>query len=163
MKKIPQQSVLKAVFARVYGREFQATVMDDRVMMQKAVFLLREFGVSCGPYDFVWDYYGPFSPDLSDDMKMETPDGIPSIEFDSKAIRVMDLLAEVFSEYKKYSPRYWAEAVASFRYCMAYMYPSCSEEEVISKLEAIKTGSLKDHEENIRAMKSMKKLFASKG
>ena len=163
MKRIPQQSVLRAVFARVYGREFQATVMDDRVMMQKAVFLLREFGVSCGPYDFVWDYYGPFSPDLSDDMKMEAPDGIPLIEFDSKAERVMNSLAKVFSENKKYSPRYWAETVASFRYLMAYMYPSCTEEEIIDKLESIKTDHLKDHEENVRAMKSMKKLFSSKG
>lgn len=163
MKKIPRQCILRAVFARVYGREFKATVMDDRVMMQKVVFLLREFGVSCGPYDFVWDHYGPFSPDLSDDMKMETPDGISPIEFDSKAERVMGMLAEIFSENKEYSARYWAEAIASFRYLMAYMYPSCSEEEVIGKLEAIKTDTLKDHEENIRAMKSMKKLFASKG
>lgn len=163
MKRIPQQSVLRAVFARVYGREFQATVMDDRVMMQKAVFLLREFGVSCGPYDFVWDFYGPFSPDLSDDMKMEVPDGVPAIEFDSKAERVMSSLAEIFSENTKYSERYWAETIASFRYLMAYMYPSCSEEEVIAKLEGIKSDTLGDHEENIRAMKSMKKLFTSKG
>lgn len=163
MKRIPQQSILRAVFARVYGREFQAEVMDDRVMMQKAVFLLREFGVSCGPYDFVWDYYGPFSPDLSDDMKMEVSDDIPFIEFDSKAERVMNSLAEIFSENMRYSERYWAEAIASFRYLMAYMYPSCSEEEVIDKLETIKIDTLKDHEENIRAMKSMKKLFASKG
>lgn len=163
MNRIPQQSILRAVFARVYGREFQAAVMDDRVMMQKAVFLLREFGVSCGPYDFVWDYYGPFSPDLSDDMKREAPDGVPDIEFDNKAKRVMVLLSEVFSENLKYSPRYWAEAVASIRYLMVYMYPSCSEEEIIDKLEEIKTDSLRDREENIRAMNSTKKLFANKG
>ena len=33
--------------------------------------MLREFGVSCGRYDFVWDHFGPISPDISDDMKKE--------------------------------------------------------------------------------------------
>lgn len=160
MKRISQQSVLRAVFARVYGREFQAGVMDDRVMMQKAVFLLREFGVSCGNYDFVWDYYGPFSPDLSDDMKKENIDDAETIEFSQKAEEVMGLLAEVFSRRSEYSMRYWAEAIASLRYLTAYMYPSSSEEKIIDKLEEIKKDKLTNHLENIRAMGCLKELFA---
>lgn len=160
MKRISQQSVLRAVFAKVYGREFQAGVMDDRVMMQKAVFLLREFGLSCGDYDFVWDYYGPFSPDLSDDMKKENVDDSATIEFSQKAEEVMGLLAEVFSKRSEYSMRYWAETIASLRYLTVYMYPSSSEEKIISKLEELKKDKLTNHSENIRAMGCLKELFA---
>lgn len=160
MKRISQQSVLRAVFAKVYGREFQAGVMDDRVMMQKAVFLLREFGVSCGEYDFVWDYYGPFSPDLSDDMKKEDADDSADVEFSQKAEKVMESLADAFSKWSAYSMRYWAEAIASLRYLKVYMYPSSSDEIIINKLEELKKDKLTNHSENLRAMGCLQELFA---
>ena len=48
MDRISQPRLLNAVFRNVYGMEFHADSMDNRVMLQKAVFLMRERGVSCG-------------------------------------------------------------------------------------------------------------------
>lgn len=159
VKKVSQQRMLSVIFEKVYGREFRKEDLDDRVMLQKAVFLLREFGVSCGRYDFVWDHFGPFSPDLSDDMKKEPVDN-EDVEFTDKAERVMARLNKLFSDPGEYSVRCWAEAIASLRYLMTHMYPLYSEEKTISKLEEMKSESLSKHSENIRAMKEMKMLFA---
>lgn len=159
MYKISQQKLLSTIFEKVYGREFRKDDLDDRVMLQKAVFLLREFGVSCGKYDFVWDHYGPFSPDLSDDMKKEI-DNHDAIEFNDKAEKVMTQLHDIFSKNAEYSIRYWAEAIASFRYLTTHMYPSYSEEQIISQIESLKKDTLNNHDENLRAMYYMKVLFA---
>lgn len=159
MKKVSQQRMLSVIFEKVYGREFRKEDLDDRVMLQKAVFLLREFGVSCGRYDFVWDHFGPFSPDLSDDMKKESADN-EDVEFTDKAEKVMERLNKLFSNHGEYTMRYWAEAIASLRYLMTHMYPLYSDEKIISKLEEMKSESLFKHDENLRALKEMKTLFA---
>lgn len=44
MDRISQPRLLNAVFRNVYGMEFHADSMDNRVMLQKAVFLMRERG-----------------------------------------------------------------------------------------------------------------------
>ena len=41
MDRISQPRLLNAVFRNVYGMEFHADSMDNRVMLQKAVFLMR--------------------------------------------------------------------------------------------------------------------------
>lgn len=159
MKMVSQQRLLNIIFNKVYEKEFNREDLDDRIMLQKAVFLLREFGVSCGEYDFVWDHYGPFSPDLSDDMKKEVTDQ-GDVEFTDKADKIITQLREVFSAHGEYSVRYWSEAVASLRYLMVYMYPLLSDDEIINKLEEEKKKTLINHEENVRAMRYVKQLFA---
>lgn len=158
MKKVSQQRLLNIIFEKVFSEKFNKDEMDDRIMLQKAVYLLREFGVSCGEYDFVWDHYGPFSPDLSDDMKKEVTD-CGDVEFTDKANRHMEQLCEIFSDNGEYSVRYWSEAVASLRYLMVHMYPLWSDEQIIGELEKEKR-TLSKHEENVRAMKCVKQLFA---
>ena len=160
MKRISQKQVLSAVFEKVFGREFNAESLDDRVMLQKAVFLMREFGVSCGKYDFVWDHYGPFSAELSDDMKREATDET-RVEFSTKAEDVMQKLKETFEYQSEYSVRYWVEAVASLHYLKKYMYPSRDEQEIVEKLEIAKGATLGNRKENLEAMKCLKKLFAA--
>lgn len=159
MEKVSQQRRLSAIFEKVYGREFHKEDLDDRVMLQKAVFLLREFGVSCGRYDFVWDHFGPFSPDLSDDMKKEVFDN-EIVRFTDKAERIMERLNKLFSNHGEYSVRYWAETIASLRYLMTHMYPLYSDEKIISKLEEMKSETLIKHCDNVRAIEEVKILFA---
>lgn len=159
MKKPSQQRLLRAVFLNVFGREFDASSMDDRVMLQKAVFFMHELGVSCGEYTFSWDCYGPFSPDLSDDMKKEVKDDI-QVKFSQKADGVMEKLKKIFSIQSDYTERYWAETLASLYYLKNYMYPTNTDEAIVQKLEVIKRGSLDNHTENCKAINILNGLFA---
>lgn len=161
MNRISQPKLLTAVFYNVYGNEFRAERIDDRVMLQKAVFLMREKGVSCGNYEFVWDQYGPFSAELSDDMKMAIEDETTEpVEFNQEAIGIMKDLKRVFGYKTTYSLRYWVETIASLLYLKQYMYPSYTEEEIINVLEK-KKQNLEKHEENVKAMEALKEILAA--
>ncbi len=160
MKKPSQQWLLSSIFVNVFGRELDAGSLDDRVMLQKTVFFMHEFGVTCGDYNFSWDHYGPFSPDLSDDMKKKVEDDTP-VRFSAKAEQVMEKLREIFNTKSEYLQRYWVEAIASLYYLKKYMYPTHTEEEIIEKLENMKRDSLGNDVENHRAMESLNKLFAA--
>lgn len=160
MNRISQANLLNAVFWNVYGAKFHADCIDDRVKLQKAVFLMRERGISCGDYEFVWDQYGPFSAELSDDMKMEVDvSGLP-VEFNQEATEIMKCLKRAFACETTYSVRYWAETIASLLYLKQYVYPSYSDEEIIQVLERRKT-DLNSHNENIKAMNVLKEILAA--
>lgn len=153
MNRISQQKLLNAVFYNVYGTEFCSTNMDDKVMLQKAVFLMREQGVLCGDYEFVWDQYGPFSAELSDDMKMEIEedDSQKPVKFSPEALTIMERLKKAFTCETAYSVRCWAETIASLFYLRQYMYPSYDDDKIIEVLER-KKSNLRNHEENVKAM-----------
>lgn len=159
MNRISQQKLLNAVFYNVYGTKFRSTNMDDKIMLQKAVFLMRERGVLCGNYEFVWDQYGPFSAELSDDMKMEIEDeDDQTVEFSSDALHIMKCLKKAFASETAYSVRYWAETIASLFYLKQYMYPSYDDEKIIQVLEC-KKSNLKNHEENVKAMNVLNEIL----
>ena len=160
MNRVSQQQLLNAVFREVLDREFQADSLDDRVILQKIVFFMREMGVSCGSYKFVWDLYGPFSPALSDDMKKHLKKEEAPVVFNPYAKEVMEKLSKVFHGYKSYQLRYWVEAIASLHYLREYMYPSYSDEKIIAELERQKRETLCDHQENLRAMNALEEIFA---
>lgn len=159
MKKPSQQRLLYAIFNNVFSQEFDASSIDDRVMLQKAVFLMHELGVACGDYTFSWDCYGPFSPDLSDDMKRMVEDDIP-VKFSKKAIQVMKRLREIFGIHSEYEKRYWTEAIASLYYLKKYMYPTSTNDNVVLELENLKRYYLNNHTENIKALEAAEILFS---
>lgn len=159
MNKISQANLLNAVFQNVYGRNFDAKNIEDRVMLQKAVFLMRECGISCGEYEFVWDQYGPFSAELSDDMKVETENSSVEVKFNQDAKNIMGHLKNVFAQDTQYNVRYWAEAIASILYLKQYMYPSYTDDEILRTLEERKE-KLRNHQENLKAMKATQTIMA---
>lgn len=158
MNTISQQQLLRAVFSKVLDKEFHADSLDDRVILQKTVFFMRELGLSCGNYKFVWDLYGPFSPALSDDMKKKVREE-KEIVFNQDAEEIMQRLKKVFAKGESYKLRYWIEAVASLHYLKKYVYPSRSDEEVIAVLEREKKDCLCNHQENLRAMNALTEIF----
>ena len=158
MKRPSQQRVLCTIFLNVFDRKFDSKSMDDKVMLQKVVFFMHEVGVYCGDYNFSWDHYGPFSSDLSDDMKREVEDDIP-VEFSEKAKQLMQEMKKIFSVDSEYSQRYWVEAMASLYYMKKYMYPTWPDEKIVDKLAKIKSKTLGNYVENQRVMGCWETLF----
>lgn len=44
--------LLKPVFRSIFDREFHPNVFEDRLELQKAVYLLQNMGISVGDYGF---------------------------------------------------------------------------------------------------------------
>lgn len=154
MGRVSQQKLLNTLFETVYSREFRSHEVDDRILLQKAVFLMREVGVSCGKYFFVWDNYGPFSSELSDDMKVTVDPDEENMQFNDRAKAVIKELSELFSSNSEYEQRRWVEAIASLKYMKDYMYPLYDDEKLIAELENRKE-YLSLHEENQNAMRAL--------
>ncbi len=62
---------LLPVYKMLYGRNFYYGNFDQRLEMQKAVYLLQDMGVPIGDYGFRWYQHGPYSQNLQDDMYYE--------------------------------------------------------------------------------------------
>ena len=159
MSKVSQQKLLNTLFEIVYGRGFQSQDREDRILLQKAIFLMREVGISCGKYFFVWDHYGPFSPELSDDMKLPVDPDEQDMSFNDATEKVMQQLSELFSSPFEYSQLHWVETIASLKYMKDYMYPTYDDEQLIAELEARK-GYLSRHDENQKAMAALNAFMA---
>ena len=61
-------NLLKPVFKSIFNKEFNASEFEDRLEMQKAVYLLQNMGISVGDYRFLWYKHGPYSQTLQNDI-----------------------------------------------------------------------------------------------
>lgn len=158
MGKTSQVKLLSIVFSNVYHKEFCSSDLEHRIMLQKAVFIMHEMGLPCGDYRFVWDQFGTFSLDLSDDMKKEIGKDEDDIVLNEDAVNVMEYLQKLFNkESDDYSVREWAEAIASLLYLRKYVYPSYTDEQLIDSLED-KKKYLRNRQLNLEALNAAKKI-----
>lgn len=137
-----RQSTLGGVLARI--GKFSLDSFQDRLKLQKTVYLLQAFGIFLG-YNFNWYLYGPYSPGLTRDAFDMAP-GLA--EF--KPLRFSDLEVEQrFDQFlrfifeKKHTPE-WLELVASI-HMLRQMYPERSKEEIFERM-AIKQPRLPEVE-----------------
>ena len=113
MKDVPtsRQSVLAAALQRI--GEFSLDRFEDRLKLQKTVYLLQVFGFYLG-YPFNWYLYGPYSPDLTRDAFEVVPQlgRYEPISFrDRQTEAAFDRFISFLGE-KKDDPK-WLELVAS--------------------------------------------------
>ncbi|MBQ9610566.1 MAG: hypothetical protein IJV15_14130 [Lachnospiraceae bacterium] len=158
MIKIKQKELLETVFGKIYSKEFDAKSIDDRITMQKTVFLMREMGVSCGNYEFIWDQFGPFSAKLSDDLKVDNTEKSQEIKFNKKADEVISKIKRIAEIKSEYNIRYWMETIASLCYLKKYMYPSFDDDKIIEILES-KKNYLNKREINKMAFGNLKEIM----
>ena len=131
--------LIMPLYKEIFGVEFQ-NAMDCRIALQKVVYLLEELGIVMGDYSFSWYKYGPYSPELQEEIrcpgKSESNSGKLPWNF-CKEVRdaVNEIKTIVDSEQRgRYSIRYWLEAVASLLYLKRYMYRSYSDDELLQEL-----------------------------
>ncbi|MEG0836180.1 MAG: hypothetical protein RR413_12135, partial [Christensenellaceae bacterium] len=61
-------AIISRVFQDVMGRTANFGSFEDRLEMQKIVYLIYELGVSCGDFSFRWYKHGPYSQQLQNVM-----------------------------------------------------------------------------------------------
>lgn len=153
---------LLPVYKTLYERSFNYSNFDQRMEMQKAVYLLQDMGVPVGDYGFRWYLHGPYSQSLQDDMHYESgrvcTELTLSKEYADSIARLHDVIHA--KERGAYSISYWVECLASLHYLHENLLGfNVSAEEVVQELEKRKL-HLNDHNTNALAYQLVEGLFS---
>lgn len=129
---------LLPVYKKIFGEPFSYGSFDDRLQMQKMVYLLQEEGVNIGHYGFDWYKHGPYSQVLLDDMYMENGTACIELNYTEEAKRLIEGLKDIFHDEEaseKYGMRNWTECLASIHFLKKKeMGSNASEDEVLQEL-----------------------------
>lgn len=155
--------VLGSVFKKIYEKTFSKNSFDDRLEMQKAMYLLQELGISVGDYDFMWYKHGPYSQSLQNDiLNFQTKDTDINVSYSRDAETVIQALNNVIMHSDiHYDTKDWAECLGSMQYLRENILPSsASDEQVIEELVKRKN-HLNKHDDNKVALERLKELFVA--
>lgn len=152
---------LLPVYKTLYGHDFSYSNFDQRMEMQKAIYLLQDMGVPVGDYGFRWYLHGPYSQSLQDDMHYESVRTCAKLTLSKDYAESIDRLhAIVHSDKRKnYSISHWVECLASLHYLHENLLSfDATMDEVVTELENRKP-HLNDHDANISAYELVEDLF----
>lgn len=153
---------LMPLYKKLYGKSFSYSNFDQRMEMQKAVYLLQDMGVPVGDYGFRWYLHGPYSQTLLDDMHFEDGRRITELPlYDDYAESIDKLYSIIHSKERGgYSITEWVECLASLHYLKEnVMSFNATCDDVICELEKRKK-HLADHTVNTNAYHLVAGLFA---
>lgn len=151
--------LLKPVFKCIFDKDFQPNIFEDRLEMQKVVYLLQNMGISVGDYKFMWYKHGPYSQILQNDiLNLYNIDDI-DIEFSSDAKREIEALKNaIFKDNLKYDISKWVECLGSLHYIKENILPSSAKEEDILEELVDRKPYLNNDEDNVVALQTLREL-----
>lgn len=152
---------LLPVYKKLYERSFSYSDFEQRMEMQKAIYLLQDMGVPVGDYGFRWYLHGPYSQGLQDDMHYESGRTCAELTLSKEYADSIAQLHDVIHSSKRgsYSISHWVECLASIRYLQENLLSfNATMDEVIAELERRKT-HLNNHIVNVSAYHLVEGLF----
>lgn len=131
-----QSKVVASVYEGILGEPFDAAQFNDKLKMQKIVYLMRELGANCGDYRFVWHTYGPYSQSLQTELnRMGSDAGGLGPAFTDRAKTAVNKLKEILKKPQgTYSEFKWIEALGSTHYLKRYVHPTYDRSEIVEQL-----------------------------
>lgn len=108
--------VLKELYSEVYSEAFNYSKINDRIKLQKAVYLMENMGVYVGDYSFSWEKYGPYSLALDYDAKSCSETANIEVTFSDYAKQCIARLREFLDLHGEYSSLSWMECIAALHY-----------------------------------------------
>jgi|GEM_PF-2659990 hypothetical protein len=110
-----------SAYKKVYGKKFEMKNFDDRIKMQKCNYILAMSGMGFTKfYKYIWCDYGPYSSELSDDLKIYyDKDREIQYEFDEVEEKLLNRLIKMISDVSskcEYTDRDIVEAKASLMF-----------------------------------------------
>lgn len=110
---------LLPIYEKVFNQSFAYGSFDDRLKMQKMVYLLQEEGVNIGHYGFDWYKHGPYSQVLLDDMYIESGTLPIELNYTKDADERIEKLKDIFHNDEAitlYGMKNWTECLASIHF-----------------------------------------------
>ena len=112
--------LIKPLYEKIYGESFDYGSFGKRMKMQKGIYLIEQFGLNIGEYDFSWYKHGPYSQRLQDDMYEESSRKSTELRYSEYAIYIIGRIKEIVGVAKekgfKYNLEQWMECLASVHY-----------------------------------------------
>lgn len=145
---------LMPVYKEIYGRDFKFDDFDNRLEMEKIIYLLEEKGVSLGEYSFNWYKHGPYSQALLDDMFHSHSQLAGEIEWSANIKEKIAGIKRIIQSKMNYEDKNWAECLASILFLKTRVLSSkATEVDILKELT-----SRKPHLNNIEANKEAYKI-----
>ena len=119
------RNYLAPIFNAIYNIRFDKENFKNRLLMQKAIYLLEDLGVTIGDYPFSWYKRGPYSQALQNDILAidSASADMSDITFAPYAQSCIDALKNIVSQRPdEYELSTWLECVASMRYLITYTF-----------------------------------------
>ena len=146
---------LQAIYEKVYGSSFSYDNFEDRIRLQKAVYLLENMGVDIGDYSFSWDSYGPYSLGLDCEASQLDATFTLTRTFSKFAEDSFKRLKEIAEHETRYSVSCWMECIASMHYLKNVF--RIGEDDIVAELVRRKP-HLSDDEANKLALTIVKTI-----
>lgn len=128
--------LLLPIYERIFNKSFSYGNFEDRLQMQKMVYLLQEEGVNIGHYGFDWYKHGPYSQVLLDDMYMEDRTITNFVNYTSDVEKRIDCLKSIFGDENNYGMKNWTECLASIHFLRKkIMGSNATKEDVLQELK----------------------------
>lgn len=153
---------LLPLYRELYGKDFHYAAFEQRMEMQKAIYLLQDMGVPVGDYGFRWYLHGPYSQELQDDMYYEDGKPLTRMFWSEENTKNISQLHDVILSDRRepYSIAFWVECLASMHYLQKNILSfDATESDVISELTKRKP-HLNDSNANVAAYQLLQELFA---
>lgn len=150
------------VFNELYEKNFDYADFDQRMEMQKAIYLLQDMGVPVGEYGFRWYLHGPYSQSLQDDMYYEDGRNCSKLILNKEYANNIQKLHDIIQSPERgdYPISNWVECLASLHYLHKNVLSfDATEQEVVSELEKRKP-HLNNHNTNTIAYQLVENLFS---
>lgn len=144
--------VLREVYSGVLGEQFDYGKFNQRVKLQKIVYLLENMGVHVGNYSFTWNKYGPYSIALDDDAyRCSQKEAKRGVTFTDEAQNAFEQIKRILSKGSVYEDFNWLECISSLHFLKYVLHISDNDDAILSELVGRK-GYLNDVQENRLAL-----------
>ena len=148
--------ILKEIYKRTNHEDFDYRKKEDRIALQKTVYLLMNMGISVGNYSFEWGKYGPYSVTLdADAFKYNDREIQEEVLFSDIALEKMEAIVQYIKEgyekYNNYTRTEWLECIASLHYLKYILRIDKSETKLLPELQRRKS-YLGNYDANTRAL-----------
>ena len=145
-------NVLNEIYCSIFNEHFIFDNINQRIKLQKAIYMLENLGVHVGDYSFTWSEDGPYSIALEDDAyRCSQQTERHEVIFTKEAQDAFNLIKEMLSKKKTYQDYRWLECISSLHYLKYVMHASNDDNVVIERL-IDKNKYLNNWEENKIAM-----------
>lgn len=160
--------LLVSIYADIYNKNpeqvIDYTEFDERLNIQKTVYLLQEMGVNFGNYDFTWYNHGPYSQSLQNDAfkaweRQTNP--IPFNFSDYVGKQVSAFRTFIKQKPAKYTQSQWLEAIASLHYMLVHEAAGYSDEYLLREL-TVRKPHLNNKPGNTKALKIAHRIAVTK-
>lgn len=152
--------ILKEVYSEVLKEQFEYGELNQRIKLQKVVYLLENMGIHVGDYSFTWNKYGPYSIALDDDAyRCSQNSEKRSIVFTEEAMKAFEMIRDIVSQRTEYEDYNWLECIASLHY-LKYVLHVSDDSKVLRRLAEEKK-YLNSAKENANAMSIANKIGMS--